>query len=548
MKNKIAVVGCAVVAATTLWPAAQATADEKKPPAAQAAADWSKGALFGRVMDAATGKPLPDATVALQDKGGKVLAWTKTDAEGKYALCADSLNALQLRASRRRGLLERVARGVGQVVTTPVKVVADAVKAVDPLKTGKAAIISTVTANPAPVAAQVLGNATKTITDQAAAKARENAAKAVLGERQATPKEKRQTLVPGEVFLSVVAPGYKDLKDKAGAYWLEPPAPADGKTPATGVRAWLETVKLAPTSAADKKCEVVNCAILLAEGKIEPALAAPGTPVKLSVKLATPENQPLKVRVFAREDKSRAVTELKAAAGGTPGVFTGEMPLDAGLKAGDTTISLVALRAEPIEVDLKDNKADPLLDFARGLDDLDADKAYEFDPRIMASENRLDLSLTILDPKQGTTVTSTSTATKTVTNTTTTAPGAAAAAPTPAPPTPAGPMPSSAIPAPAAAAPAATAAPASTPTPAAAPTASAATPAAAPAPTAPAPAPPAQAAPAAPAPAPAATPPAPASPPPAPAAPAASPPPTPAATPATPPAAPAPQTPPPAAK
>jgi hypothetical protein len=119
--------------------------------------------------------------------------------------------------------------------------------------------------------------------------------------------------VPGEVFLSVVAPGYKDLKDKAGAYWLEPAneASPDGKTPESGVRAWLETVKLAPATAADKKCEVENNAILLAEGRAEPALAAAGSTVKLSVKLATPGNQPLKIRIFAREDKKRSVIELK---------------------------------------------------------------------------------------------------------------------------------------------------------------------------------------------------------------------------------------------
>lgn len=367
-----------------------------------AAPNWSKGALFGRVIDTATGKPLADATVALQDKGGKVLAWAKTDAQGQYALAADSLTALQLRPSRRRGFLEKVASGVGKVVTTPVKIVADTVKEVDPVNTGKAAVVSTVTANPAPLTAEAASTIGKGLGDQAAAKAKEKAAKTVLGERQATPKEKRATLVPGEVFLSVTAPGFKELKEKVGAYWLEPPCEAstDGKTPKTGVRAWLETVKLAPAAAADKKSEVENCAVLLSEARAEPGLAAAGTPVKVFVKLATPGNQPLNVRVFAREDKKRTVVELKPQQG-APGVFVGDIPLDADLKPGDTVISLVALKADPIEVKINKDKADALLDFAKGLDDMDADKAYEYDPRIMASENRVDLMLTVLDPKKG---------------------------------------------------------------------------------------------------------------------------------------------------
>src|SRR5205085_2844994 len=78
------------------------------------------------------------------------------------------------------------------------------------------------------------------------------------------------------------------------------------------------------------------------------------------------------------------------------------MRLDPKLPAGKTTISFVALRSEPIEVKLDKKKGDPLLEFVRRLDDLDPDKPYSYDPRIMASENRFDLPCTVLDPKQST--------------------------------------------------------------------------------------------------------------------------------------------------
>ena len=89
--------------------------------------DFSKGALYGTVVNTVTGKPLADATVAIVLTDGKVITWTKTNAEGKYALAADAISTLHLRPSHRRSLLEEVCRGVGNVVMAPVKVAVGAV-------------------------------------------------------------------------------------------------------------------------------------------------------------------------------------------------------------------------------------------------------------------------------------------------------------------------------------------------------------------------------------------------------------------------------------
>ncbi len=271
------------------------------------------GELFGKVVDSATGQPVTNATVVLQDKSGKVVVWAKTDAKGEYALSTDALSALQLRPSRRKGLLEKLVRGTGKVISAPVKLAAGVVKQIDPVKTARAAVATSITGNPAPLASQALSDAQRALRDKTNATTREKAAtaaKAVMGERTATPKEKRASLVPGEVFLSVAAPGFKELKEKTGAFWLDPPSTAapDGKTPQTGVRAWLETIKLAASATpAEKKSEVENSAILLSEATIDQPLAAAGSPIKVSVKLSAPGGMPLKARVFAREDKKRTV-------------------------------------------------------------------------------------------------------------------------------------------------------------------------------------------------------------------------------------------------
>ncbi|MGC4045647.1 MAG: carboxypeptidase regulatory-like domain-containing protein [Armatimonas sp.] len=372
------------------------------------AAIAAPGELIGRVVDSATGQPVANATIVLQDKSGKVVVWAKTDAKGEYALTTDTLDALRLRPSRRKGLLEKLVRGTGQVVTAPVKLAAGVVKQIDPVKTARAAVATSITGNPAPLASQALTDAQKALRDKTNATTRDRAAtaaKAVMGERAATPKEKRASLVPGEVFLSVAAPGFKELKEKTGAFWLESVSPAtpDGKTPPAGVRAWLETIKLAATATpAEKKSEVENAAILLSAPTIDQPLVAAGLPVHITVKLGVPGSIPLKTRVFAREDKRRTVVELKPQEG-APGVYSGDLILDPKLEAGDSLITLVALRAEPIEVRLDNKKTDPLLEFAKNLDDLDPDKPYEFDLRIMASENRLELPITVLDPQKAST-------------------------------------------------------------------------------------------------------------------------------------------------
>ncbi len=398
-------------------------------PAAAPAAD-AQGALYGKVIDVTTGKPVPDATVALQDKKGKVIAWTKTDAQGQYAIPADCLKTLELRPSRRRGLLSSLARGIGKVVTVPVKAAVDGattvIKQVNPAATVKATAISAATGNPLPAVSQITSTTVASLKETTEKKARENAARTVMGERLSQPAAKKEEIVPGEVYLAVSAPNFKALKGKAGAYWLEPIKTAsEKKDEKPGTRAWLETVKLAP-AAGDKKSEVEKMAVLLGEPRIDPVLAPAGATLTISTKLMTPAGQPLVARVFAREDKKKKVVELTPQAGN---VFSGQLVLDPETPTGETTVTVVALRAEPIEVDLKESKDDPLLHFAEQLDELDADKAYDFDPRIMASENRLDLKVTILDPKQGNPVTPAAAPTAP------TAPATPAAAPPAAPPT-----------------------------------------------------------------------------------------------------------------
>jgi len=360
-------------------------------------AEFRNGVLYGHVLDV-DGKPLPGATVALQDPSGKVVAWTKTNAQGEYALAADPMNALHLRASARRGLLEQCARAVGDAAMAPVKVVGNAV--VNPGQTLKSAFVSVATGTPAPLVGQVIAPTLtdKTVPDKTAKQAREVAAKSVVGEGPA-PKGKKPVVDKGEATLLVSAPNFKEARVKAGAYWLE--GPSTDKAAPLGMQAWLETIKMAPT-AGDKKSDVVQEGLTLTEPVIEQTLLPAGASVKIKVKLQCPPGPDHKVRVFAREAHKDTVAELLPQDGADKSIYVGSLTLDPKTPAGETTVSVAALRAEPVEVKLDPKKADPFNEFVRRLDDMRGEKPYQYDPRIMASENRIDFKVTVLDTKKGT--------------------------------------------------------------------------------------------------------------------------------------------------
>ena len=403
-----------------------------RPPAPLVNREYRKGILYGKVLDIA-GKPVAGATVALQDKKGRVLGWTQTNADGEYALAADPKDALHLRPSRRRGLLEQCARAVGDVVAAPLKAVSDAVT--HPGETLKSAAVSIATGTPAPLAAQAAARAVapgvqdKNFADETARKARETAAKTAVGEGPAPPKkdDKDKPEEKGETRLLVSAPGFKAMQGNSQAYWLEASDQdkdaanqAENKADAKqggknkkddkekakqekdsqrGMQAWLETIKLAPL-ASDKKSQVAQEVLTLTEAVVEPGVVAAGETVTISAKLHVPPELVSRVRVFAREARRASVIELYPQEDKDNTLFVGVMTLDPRLPPGDTTITIAALRAEPVEVHLDPKKIDPLFLFVRRLEDMQPGKPYEYDPRIMASENRADVKMLVLDGRQ----------------------------------------------------------------------------------------------------------------------------------------------------
>ncbi len=308
------------------------------PQAEMIAKEYRKGVLYGKVQDV-TGKPVVGATVALQSTAGKILVWTLTNSEGEYSLPVDPKEALHLRPSRRKGLLEQCARAVGDVAMAPIKAAGTAVA--NPGKTLAAAAVSAATGTPLPLAAQMAipGATDKSLLQETEKKAREIGARTAVGD---VPKVKPKTEAKGEAHLLVSAPSFKAVQGAAGAYWMERPSP-EAERP-VGLQAWLETVKLAP-AVGDKKSEIAPEAVKLTEALIDPMPVTTGGTIGIAVRLQAPPGLEKRVRMFAREARTSTVVELfpreeEGKKDDGKALFVGAMPLDPRIPAGETTISI----------------------------------------------------------------------------------------------------------------------------------------------------------------------------------------------------------------
>lgn len=345
-------------------------------------------------MDVGTGKPIGGATVALADGAGKVVGWTTTNADGDYAIAADPLKILQLDLPHKRSLIGSVAHTVGTVVKAPVKIAESTVKAVNPVDTAKSFAASAVLGNPIPATAQVVGGVVNAATGGTETKTRQFEAGLIAGKPAGPAKPKvAAPPPPPEIHILVSAPNYKDVNGPADAYWLAAPATQGGQP--VGPQAWLDTVQLAP---ADSKAAstVEHLAITLTDPTVSPAMATPGQQVTVSAKLICPPNPHADVRVFAQVEGSHQTIELTPAGKGD---FSGTLILSPKTPNGQIAIAIAALHADPVGVDIRKGRGDALMHFAQSLDELDPVKPYGFDPRIMASENRLTPQIIVLSPK-----------------------------------------------------------------------------------------------------------------------------------------------------
>jgi hypothetical protein len=354
----------------------------------------SPGTLYGQVIDTDSGRPIPDALIAVRNDHGQVVAWTRSDASGNYALSAPVLDVLRLRPSHRKSMAAKVF-GVGAtIVGAPVKFVGGAFRG-GPMDFVHA-VISGVIGGPAAVVGLAIGRlegaAMGRVSDAVNSSIAENAVLNSVGAELAGGVKGD---APGVASLTISAPRFKDLSVRCASYWL------DGPHGASGASAWLEPVGLAPVGST-RAGGVHLTAIQLSDLHVTNSLVPSGQNAHVSVKLNTPDGRILPIRIFARESLSGHVVELTRSDGDW--IYAGDIPVATASHSGPSLISVIALRTETVALELPPavGADGVLLSAAKRLPALRPDQPFTYDPRLFAAENRLTTAITILGAKDET--------------------------------------------------------------------------------------------------------------------------------------------------
>jgi hypothetical protein len=327
----------------------------------------------GKVLDPQS-RPMRGAYVAVYDDSNKVVDYARTDREGEYALAVPK-RLLHLQYRHGKGFIAEVATGVTRFVGGAAEFVAN------PVRSGLHAITNTEAAlypDPLTRGAFSAGGA---VVDQ------------VLF--AVTPRQKRRVAVeerklPGALMLKVVAPDRSDVVGVGHIYWMQEETLKEGGRSKKTLAAWLDPVRL-EAAESDTPSKIDGSYLRFTNTRIEPGIAEPGQIVRIITRLPLPPSPEINVIVVARNNRTGQKWELKR---DNDGYFTTEIEVDKRAPRDDQTISLIAYAADERHPGRRPG-AESAIEHA-GL--WDARKPFVYDPLIVVSRNRADVTLTVVSP------------------------------------------------------------------------------------------------------------------------------------------------------
>lgn len=193
---------------------------------------------------------------------------------------------------------------------------------------------------------------------------------------------------PGAMVFRVTCTGHNEVGGVGQIYWMQDETVQDGGKATKRSVAWVDPILLAKQGEAAPS-RIVRGYFAFQGASIDPAIVEIGKTVTVSVKLPLPEEPKVHVVVVARNAKTGAMWQLSP---GEAGVYRAEIPIDDKFAKNDQTISILAY-ASGGESDGRSKKAE---DAISGAGMWKLEKAFEYNPRIVASRNRLDLRLTVV--------------------------------------------------------------------------------------------------------------------------------------------------------
>ena len=323
----------------------------------------------GRVLDA-DGKPVANALVAVYDDSNKVADYAKTDARGDYALAVPR-HLLHLDKKR--------ASFMTQVFNTATHFAGEAAGFVaNPLRAGVHAVTSSQAAAAGGPIAQGGVLAGGVVVDQLLFK--------IAPPKRTTQEEARKR--PGSLLIKAVAPNSRDLLGVAQVYWAQQDVFRAGGKQTKTLAVWVDPVKLAGAeSPAESKAD--SDFLRFTSARLEPSLAAPGQRVRILATLPAPPAPAVYATVVARNNRTGQKWELLPVGENR---YAAEFTVDNRFPRDDQSVSILAYAAQPEAPGRRKNVEGAI----EGAGLWDARKPYRYDPLLVVSRNRADLTLTVV--------------------------------------------------------------------------------------------------------------------------------------------------------
>jgi hypothetical protein len=325
----------------------------------------------GRVLDT-DGKPLANALIAVYDDRNKVVDYTKTDENGEYALAVPR-RVMHL-DKQRSDFLTEVFSGVTRFVGGAAEFVSD------PIRAGVRAITSRQAENTSNAVTRGGIAAGGTAVDQVL--------KMMTPRSRPQPTLQEERKMPGALVIKAVAPDRKDLIGVAKVYWMQQETFKAGGKQTRTVAAWLDPVQLAPVSASHSST-ISSEYLHFASARLEPSIAEVGQRVRIVATLPAPPEPRIYPVVVARNHRTGQTWELEYV---ESGIYEGEIVIDKKFPRDDQTISILAYASKDTQPGRRKDVESALL--GAGL--WDAKKPFRYDPLLVVSRNRADLTLTVV--------------------------------------------------------------------------------------------------------------------------------------------------------
>lgn len=321
-------------------------------------------------VESSDGQPLRGAIVAVYDDQNKVVDYAKTDDDGNYSIAVPK-RAVHL-DKHTKGFFATVFGGVEHLVGGAATFIAN------PVRAG----VDTVTGTE-------IGLAVSPLAKGGIAAGGAVFDKIVFPSGPSSKnKQEDERKQPGVLVIKVSQPGHNDLMAYGHVYWVQQTLFKTGGRENSTLQAWVDPVKL--TRAESESPSTIQSNYLkLTFARLEPSLAQPGDTVRIVAKMATPPAPEIYAVVVARNSRTGQKWELTPTGDDR---YEAEIQIDPKSPRDDQIISVIAYAQENQHPGRR-RDAEAAIEGA-GL--WDPRKPYKYDPALVVSRNRADLTLTVL--------------------------------------------------------------------------------------------------------------------------------------------------------